>query len=75
MPNFYKSPGVYTSEKDLTFRKRRLAVNSTIGGSAPILKPSGVVPSPIINWILICGYWEDSNQWVDTENWEDSIVC
>jgi hypothetical protein len=78
MPNFYKSPGVYTSEKDLTFRKRRLAVNSAIGGSAPVFKPSGVVPSPptpIINWVLSCGYWNDAEIWDDSYNWQDNITC
>lgn len=23
------------------------------------------------NWLLSGGLWNDSNQWIDSENWED----
>ncbi len=25
----------------------------------------------VSNWILATGFWNDSNTWVDTENWID----
>jgi hypothetical protein len=30
-------------------------------------------PEPT-DWILKFGYWEDGYFWIDTENWEDTII-
>lgn len=26
---------------------------------------------PLNTWILVTGYWDDENIWIDTENWID----
>lgn len=28
-------------------------------------------PAPEPDWILATGVWDDSNTWIDTENWID----
>lgn len=74
MPNF-SSPGVYTSEKDLSLRrgrgKRGLGEVVDNGGVVPYSPP---VKKPIF-WVLRCGYWEDEGTWLDYAVWEDIPIC
>jgi hypothetical protein len=29
----------------------------------------------VLDWILGCGFWDDTEFWYDTEFWEDNIIC
>ena len=75
MPNQkYTSPGVYTSEKDLSFIKKGSGNNilevaggdGTNNNSIPVIKPTF--------WILRCGIWEDGGTWLSYAKWEDSPI-
>ncbi len=70
----FNSPGVYTSEKDLSSVNRL----SLLGGgqretSAGSAGSGGTIKS--YSWLLKCGYWDDKNSWLDNENWEDENIC
>jgi len=74
MPTFRpKSPGVYTSEKDLS----SVEINSLIRrGSSGGSSGGGVGPRPkSYPWILECGKWNDFNYWVDNSKWQDNGTC
>jgi len=69
----FRSPGIYTSEKDLTFRKGRkvggvleATKRNDSGGITPTIKPNF--------WILRCGVWEDEGVWLDHSKWEDDVI-
>ena len=77
MPIFRpNSPGVYTSEKDLSLKRGGIsrgrlgeAVNNNDEPpyTPPVIKP--------IFWILECGYWNDEGVWLDYAKWEDTPIC
>jgi len=74
MPNF-DSPGVYTSEKDLSLR-----IGGSRRGRGEVVNNGGIIPysPPVIKpifWILRCGYWVDEGTWLDYDKWEDNIIC
>jgi hypothetical protein len=68
MPKFL-SPGVYTTEKDFSF-KRSLAsiktgvMDTTSGQIIPSLPPQAT-------WILQSGFWYDFGFWFDNNPWID----
>ena len=65
-----KSPGVYTSEKDLSFiSKFKLVTNPSDENNGA---SNGIIA---LTWLLTCGKWDDSKSWLDKSKWEDDIVC
>lgn len=69
-----RSPGIYTSEKDLSSVNRDSRLKLGIGGSGG--SGGGVGPRPkSYPWILECGKWNDFNYWVDNGKWQDNGTC
>jgi hypothetical protein len=48
-------------------RKRMILNGYQIG-----YKTSTPTPTPVDNWILTTGVWNDSGEWQDDDNWKDS---
>jgi len=77
MADRFQSPGVYTSEKDLSSLERASLLRRGVkgGGTAGSGTGGGGTKPKSYPWLLKCGYWNDSNYWIDSEQWEDTIRC
>jgi hypothetical protein len=67
----FLSPGVYTTEKDLSFRRSLASIRTSRGGTDTT---SGqIIPSlpPQATWILQSGFWFDFGFWFDNNPWID----
>lgn len=71
------SPGVFTSERDLSKRegrvRRGISEEGIIGGTQTT--GTNPVPKKPVFWILECGYWNDEGTWLDYAKWEDIPIC
>jgi hypothetical protein len=68
MPKFL-SPGVYTTEKDLSFKRSLASIKTRVTDTT-----SGqIIPSlpPQATWILQSGFWYDFGFWFDNNPWID----
>jgi hypothetical protein len=70
----FLSPGVYTTEKDLTFRRSLTSIRTRGVTDTTSDTTSGqIIPSlpPQATWILQSGFWFDFGFWFDNNPWID----
>lgn len=66
--------GVWKRATDVWRKSSGIWVNNVM----PFVKVGGVYKdcmnyiTPVVNWILATGQWNDTQNWDDTQNWKDN---
>jgi hypothetical protein len=65
----FLSPGVYTTEKDLSFRRSLASIRRIPQTTSGQITPPPQPPQTV--WILSFGFWNDNGFWFDNQQWND----